>query len=68
MKFEYDGKRDDQECVAYIDHCGDLRVADDSDEAVCFSAITGTIRSGAVWWPETATHKFYPGDKITITF
>lgn len=68
MKFEYDGKSEDRECVAYIDDDGDLCFADDSGDAVLFSAATGTIQSCLLWNTSDATRKFYPGDKITITF
>lgn len=70
MKFEYDSKSDERKCVAYIDDDGDLIMADilgvasavslGSDGAATYREIT--------FDPKKAVHKFYPGDKITITF
>lgn len=66
MKFEYDIKKDDRECVAYIDSDGDLMVSDLAGGAICFVR-DGCAESKYNWAPENAAHKFYPGDKITIT-
>jgi hypothetical protein len=68
MKFEYENKERDDECVAYIDIDGDLIVKRDQSAFLIHSDISGSDDSWP-WSPETdATHKFYPGDKITITF
>ena len=70
MKFEYEEKRDDRECVAYIDDEGDLIIKDTINHVNEHPIL---MRSGDVGMNDgfrldTATHKFYPGDKITITF
>lgn len=67
MKFEYDGKSDDRECVAFIDEDGDLVMKDYLGGAITIFAY-GMTESGYDWKPDTAIHKFYTGDKITITF
>lgn len=68
MKFEYEPKEDDRECVAYIDVDGDLMIADESKEnTICMSLKQGYC-SGDTWDPSKGTHKFYPGDKLTIEF
>lgn len=72
MKFEYDEQPDKGECVAFIDNDGDLCMkngegiiyltrgnASFSFEEACFESYM--VDNGA-------TKKFYPGDKITITF
>lgn len=68
MKFEYDGKENARECVAFIDENGNLVIYDGTRK-------TCICHSGAVHQnPYTEHHqsgtkrKFYPGDKITITF
>jgi len=71
MKFEYDGKEDTRECVAYIDENGNLRIRDTGRKtekrgSVCFTELG--IKNGYDFSPTTGTRKFYPGDKITITF
>jgi uncharacterized protein YuzE len=68
MKFEYDVKNDDRECVAYITADGRaLVIRDRYDDCIYIDyadKFVGTER----WNPDKATHKFYPGDKLTITF
>jgi hypothetical protein len=62
MKFTYDTKPDERECVAYIDDEGDL-VIKEKEEGKCvlmFSESGFNLRE--------STHRFYPGDSITITF
>lgn len=66
MKFEYDSKSVQRECVAYIDKDGDLLVMDD-DGAILLGQ-DGTHLTAMEWNPSEATRKFYPGDKLTITF
>jgi hypothetical protein len=74
MKFDYETKQDDRECVAYIDRDGDLIVRDENphDGNNC-GAIYMTKRGNRGVYenefdPSEATHKFYPGDSITLTF
>ena len=67
MKFEYDVKEDTRECVAFIDDDGDLWIK--TDEGSCLMFESGyTPSAGDLWEEGKAIHKFYPGDKITITF
>ena len=67
MKFEYDGKEGARACVAFIDYDGDLWIK--TDEGSCLMFKSGDIPSAGVLWEQgRAVHKFYPGDKITITF
>lgn len=67
MKFEYELSKDNRECVAYIDPIGDLIIKDADGMSICF--VCGGVPSGSYdWEPERATRKFYPGDKVTITF
>ena len=67
MKFTYNTKPDDRECVAYIDRDGDLRIRDERDGSVAFCSDDGVV-IGLPWQPSDALHRFYPGDSITITF
>lgn len=67
MKFEYEVSKDDRECVAFIDGDGDLWIK--TDEGSCLMYKHGGLpESGELWEENLAIHKFYPGDKITITF
>lgn len=73
MKFEYENKVDDRECVAFIDADGDLCLkADGADDIVWLT--TGGVqycespRNNFDFQKEKAVHRFYPGDTITITF
>jgi len=69
MKFEYDGADQDRECVAFIDDVGDLWIRDrHGSENVCISKIGEVIYAEGDFFIEGAVKKFYPGDKITITF
>ena len=70
MKLEYDVKNDDRECVAYIDKDGDLKVKGESEsENICLRIDCKNHFSDAYFDPaDWAKHKFYPGDKLTITF
>lgn len=73
MKFEYDGKEDARECVAYIDRDGGMCIKVEEthidSELVCIDT-DGFFRFDLSWNPSyTGVKKrFYPGDKITITF
>ena len=68
MKIEYETEEDRGECVAYVDSYGNLILRDEDDDGfVIFQngkppAIMGDFD------PDGAVHKFYRGDKITITF
>ena len=71
MKFEYQDQ-DATQCVAYIDLAGCLRMrdtgrAEDRRGAICLRT-DGELKNGYVWEPDAAQRRFYPGDKITITF
>jgi hypothetical protein len=69
MKFKYDDNGDARKCVAYID--GDELHIKTDDGCVVFYDNGNVHQSGYEMWDDyikTATHKFYPGDKITITF
>ena len=70
MRFEYEGETTDKECVAYIDNEGDLIINTESNGWV----IIGGENSGESYSASPDENsfgvkkKFYPGDKITITF
>jgi len=66
MKFEYDSKSEESECVAYIDGDGDLCMVD-GDYAMILGR-DGVHLTDMEWKPDEATRRFYPGDKLTITF
>ena len=68
MNFEYDGSED--KCVAYIDGDGDLFILTDNvgwmivsgdETGVCHAAPPDDNPTGV-------EYRFYPGDKLTITF
>lgn len=74
MRFEYETKQDDRECVAVVREIdGKINLTIKTDEGCTYiyddheTPNHGTPRD---WDHEVslATHKFYPGDKITITF
>ena len=71
MKFEYDNKQDERECVAYLLRCGgtDFLYIKEIDGGYTVISKNGGSRERRVRFdPSDATHRFYPGDKITITF
>lgn len=69
MKFEYDNMNDDRECVAYIDGDGDLIIKNTLNLVYEHPALITDGNVGtAEWNPVESLHKFYPGDKLTITF
>lgn len=72
MRFDYETKKDDRECVAYIDGCGDIRIKVDHthiDDVKCVCIEDdGFFHFNLDFDPSDATQKFYPGDKLTITF
>lgn len=68
MKFEFDNKEDDRECVAYIDGDGDLIVKGSNDQGNICIAHDGFSFDSARFCEALAVKKFYRGDKVTITF
>ena len=69
MKFEYDGAEDQRECVAFIES-GRLYVKTDIGCVVICNDEPPASYGNIVWDMRIvrAIRKFYPGDKITITF
>lgn len=72
MKFKYGEKQENHECVAYIDIGGDLNIIptssnDEGMEVLCINT-NGRIHTNLSAIPESARHKFYKGDSVTITF
>jgi hypothetical protein len=55
-----------RECVAYVDGDGDLVVKAREGDGFCMSSEYGVVHSDFI--EGDAVHKFYPGDKLTITF
>ncbi len=70
MKFTYDKKTNDRECVAYIDGDGCLCLNDKIGNAslICLASHGAATFECLKFDPSKATHKFYPGDKLTIEF
>lgn len=70
MKFEYDGKAEEKDCVAII-HAGGALIMQLNDGCIALGE-DGTNKwhedKEIEFWDDMAAHKFYPGDKITITF
>ena len=75
MKFEYHETDDRGQCVAYVDKHNHLIVKNyrsyyDNDRSFVF--MTTESKDSTTMWdkfdPDDAVHKFYKGDKITITF
>ena len=67
MRFDYETKQDDRECVAYIDGFGHLITFTPNGNCYCFCP-DGSSTDLVNWEPHHAKHKFYPGDELTITF
>lgn len=67
MKFESESGKDNGACVAYLNFYGDLVILGPVGGTVCLGE-DGPIDTDYGWDPDAATHKFYPGDKLTITF
>lgn len=69
MKFEYEKQDKASECVAFIDFDGELMVKSASGGTIWFS-YQGIVYEDHLkdWKEDTAVHRFYPGDSITITF
>lgn len=74
MKFEYEGEDTDKECVAVtriIDGKVNLTIKTDEGCTILYDDETPPNHGGHVDWEhelENAYGKFYPGNKITITF
>ena len=72
MRFDYENKQDDRECVAYIDEEGDLVINNrnhyNHGGAVYLTKEGRTGEHGRGFNPSEAIHKFYPGDSITLSF
>lgn len=66
MKFTYDKKTDDRECVAYIDGLGVLYIKTDEGSTLLYES--ETPNHNGYFNPTDATHRFYAGDSVTITF
>lgn len=68
MKFEYEN--DERDCVAFIDNEGELvvKLEDGTNMVMQENGETfkGVVRFEALFC--SAAHKFYRGDKVTITF
>lgn len=74
MRFEYTDEMDVDDCVAYIDD-GGLVVRSSFDSSVSHDAVTifddgSGVNAKDFWDPynDNITKRFYPGDKLTITF
>lgn len=77
MKFEYDNKERDDECVAYTykTRGGEIALAIKcvDDYMICMYEGGDTRVFEETYFDieierDNPIHKFYPGDKITITF
>lgn len=70
MKFEYDNKADDGECVAFIADTGNLLIknTDTGNFTIALCKGGSAHNNAASTGLGAAKQKFYPGDKITITF
>ena len=76
MKFEYDVKEEDRECVAvlHVFNEGDeqcLAVKADGNDVVWFYPHGNvSVQQNGMYEDDDSSviRKFYPGDKITITF
>jgi hypothetical protein len=74
MQFEYEPREEDIAlCVAYIDAAGHLRIRDagrtsDRERGAIVLRQAGDIKNGYLWEPEAAQRRFYPGDRVIITF
>ena len=79
MEFQYETKEDERECVAFMAHMEgnpsehilcirNNEVSQPTDiNAALWLYYDGTIQFYE-WKPEIATHKFYKGDTVSITF
>ena len=72
MKFEYGEKAvNDRTCVAFIDKQGWLKVKDQHGNHHVWLTPQGEVVHSDTFGSDehtSAVKKFYPGDKITITF
>lgn len=69
MKFEYNGNTVEPKPVAAI-HRSDAILLQVDSGVLAIGTGGGAFHEGETldFWESTITHKFYPGDKITITF
>jgi hypothetical protein len=74
MKFEYEPREEDLAlCVAYIDPKGHLRIRDtgrtsDRERGAIVLRQAGRSRTATSGSQRTAQRRFYPGDRVIITF
>tara|TARA_R110000851_G_scaffold178010_9_gene324941 strand:+ start:1272 stop:1481 length:210 start_codon:yes stop_codon:yes gene_type:complete len=69
MKFTYDtDKPETRECVAYIDKFGHLLLKDTIQDGHSLALTAFSMSSWDQFDLKDATHKFYKGDSVTITF
>lgn len=68
MKLEYDKDGYETECIAYIDKYGIIFKDVVSGTCICIYDDGSGIDDKCIWEPDKAIKKFYPGDKLTITF
>jgi hypothetical protein len=69
MKFTYDTKQDDRECVAFITDNGNLVIKNtDTGRFTIALCKAGQCHNQACVDVNKAARKFYPGDSITIEF
>ena len=68
MKFSYDGDGVGRECVAYIDDDGELMVRRNNGDCIWLSKGGVVYAHNFPFDVNKATHKFYKGDSVTITF
>jgi hypothetical protein len=71
MKLSDQEELDD--CVAYIDRAGNLRIRDTGRTSARRRGAVilhqnGELKNGYLWEPKDATWRFYPGDRVSITF
>ena len=73
MRFDYETKQDDRECVAFICESGLLAIKGCDGKCVMIKPNGDKVYNGAndfKTWLDMCTpqKKFYPGDSITLTF
>lgn len=69
MKFEYNTPdTETRECVAYIDGDGDLMIRTPTGKCIWMDYNGNAEHHRFEFNPDIATHKFYRGDSVTITF
>ena len=69
MKFEYDGELQRTDVVAFVDENGNLVIYNNYGGKTCICAGGNIHQNPYTEHSNNGTRKkFYPGDKITITF